>query len=93
MAIRRKTEEEIEQERREEWELIEYSSAQEAAKRDHELRIAQLKYRTQPRHKAIARVFIAFAKGPALCVLAVTLPILILRGREVPKPLYDFLSL
>lgn len=93
MAIRRKTEEELELERREEWELIEYSSAQEAAKRDHELRIAQLKYRTQPRHKAVARVFVAFAKAMALPVTVVCITILVLKDREVPKSLIDFLTL
>lgn len=93
MAIYKKTEEELEMQRREEWEILEYQAAQDAAKRQHDLQVAQLRYRTQPRHKAVAKVCIAFAKAPALCVLAITIPVLILRDREVPKYLQDFLSL
>jgi hypothetical protein len=93
MAIIERTEEQREIERLEEIEASQFTAVMEKGRQAHELNIAKLKYAVQPRHKAVARVAVAFAKAPALFMLALTLPLLVLRGREIPKALSDFLSL
>lgn len=90
MAIVQPNREEI---RQEEWIERDFWAAQEAQKREHEYRLARLKYSTQTRHKAVERVLVAMLKAPACLALAVSLPRLEAAGKETPKFLKDFMSL
>jgi hypothetical protein len=87
------TPEQRELDRYEEIEARDHAARVEQGRQQHELNLAKLKYQTQPRHKAVARVAVAFAKAPALLILAFTLPLLVLCGRGVPKELADFMQL
>lgn len=65
----------------------------ERRRMDHELRLAKLKHATQPRYKAAERVLVAFAKSSAWVVLAISLPILVARGKDIPASLTKFMTL
>ncbi len=62
------------------------------AKHKHEFALAKLKYATQPRHKAVLRIVLAIIKLPALIVLALLLPFVVMAGRSIPQPLSTFLD-
>lgn len=80
-------------ERREEYDARDYAAAVEAERREHEYRLAKLKYSTEARHKALYKTFVALCKGPAWFVLAITLPMVIRAGKDIPKFLQDFMNL
>lgn len=71
----------------------EFFAQQAVKKREHEYRIAKLKHGTQTRLKTISRVMVAIVKGPACLVLAITIPRLVAKDKEVPQALLDFINL
>jgi hypothetical protein len=93
MPIIEQTTEQRELERVEEIEDREWAADREEARQRHQLELAKTKLAVPQRHKTIARIGIALAKSPALLILAIMLPVLILCGKEVPQPLADFLIL
>jgi len=97
MPIIEKSAEQHEIERREELEDLAWAAeredSREQAKRRHELELARLKAAIPQRHKTITRVGLAIAKLPALIVLALMLPLLVLAGKDLPTPLTSFMEL
>lgn len=85
--------EQFELEHQAEIEEREWTADREEARRQHELNLAKIKATVPQRHKTIVRIGLALAKGPALVILAITLPILILRGKDIPPALADFMNL
>lgn len=65
--------EQYELDRLEERELAERVAGEREAEREHEYRLAKLKYSTAGRYRMWGRVLIAFAKAPAWFILAITL--------------------
>lgn len=97
MPVIELTKEQHEIEREEELQDRDWAAAVEAkreeAKRQHELSIVRIKSAVPQRHKTITRIGVAFAKIPAMIVLAFMLPLLVLSGKEIPRSLTDFLEL
>lgn len=73
MPILPRDPEAYELERLEQQEAADREEAREAKEREHEYRLAKLKYSTAGRFRMWVRVLIAFAKAPAIFVLAFTL--------------------
>lgn len=93
MAVLLQTDDERDYERKIEIEDREWAADREEALRRHNLELAKAKLAVPQKHKTITRVALAFAKAPALVVLAIMTPLLVLRGREVPEQLFEFMSL
>lgn len=91
MPLYEQSPEERELERQEELEDRDWAAEREDVRRQHELTLARAKAAIPQRHKTIVRIGVAIAKLPALAILAAMLPILTLTGKELPKPLCDFL--
>lgn len=72
------------------------AEAQERAdklKYAHELDLAKLKYATQPRHKAVARVCLAAIKMLAVPVVVLCIAVLAARDKPIPTTLTSYLDL
>lgn len=79
--------EQYELDRLESIEQADREAREHTAEREHEYRLAKLKYSTAGRFRMWGRVLIAFAKAPAWFVLAITL-----RG-EAPEYWKKFLDI
>lgn len=90
MPVIELTQEQHELERAEEIEDRDWAASREEARRQHELNLARIKATIPQRHKTITRIGIACVKLPALVVLSLTLPLLVIAGKSIPKPLEDF---
>lgn len=71
---------------------LEAAREAEHERRDHEYRIAKLKYATQPKYKSIERVITAVTKAPALGIALICITVLVSRGKEVPESLTKFIT-
>ncbi len=97
MAVLEQTLEQRELDREEEIEDREWAASREDSReegrRQHELQLAKVKAAIPQRHKTIVRIGLAVAKAPALVVLALTIPLLVLLKREIPESLSNFMNL
>jgi hypothetical protein len=80
---------ELEEERRQAEEI----AFQQEKRRDHEFRLAKLKYSTQPRYKSVERVIITLTKALALPIAIICVTVLVAKGKELPDSLTKFITL
>lgn len=83
---------ELEVERAEQLQEIALAKEAEERKREHEFKIARLKYSVNPRYKTFERGVVVLVKLPALPIALVCITVLVSKGREVPQQLLDFLT-
>lgn len=88
----RKSQYELEVERAQELQDIALAKEAEERKREHEYKIAKLKYSVNPRYKSIDRVVTALVKLIAMPIALICVTVLSAKGREVPQQLLDFLT-
>lgn len=70
-----------------------FQADQARARREQEYKLAKLELGVSTRHKAFVQIAIALVKAPALMVLCILLPVLVLNDKDLPPALVDFLSL
>lgn len=83
----------IEIEQAEEREYLALAREAEDRRREHELKLAKLKYATQPRYRSIERSITIMAKSPALIVGLIVIGVLTVKGKELPAVLVKFMTL
>lgn len=93
MPLVEKDQIQLEVEHQEELEQYRRSMDREARREEHQLKLAKLKYATQPRYRSIERGIVAVTKAPACGIALICVTILTLQGREVPEIMKSFLTI
>lgn len=93
MPIIQRSELEVALEHQAEIEEREIALAAETRRNEHAYRVAKLKHQTQPRYKSIERAVVTITKAPALAVALICITVLVLRGKEVPESLNNFIAI
>lgn len=78
--------------RREEWEEMEFSAAQEEKRRVHELRVLKQKLKYTTRWRSILRIVLGVCSVLPKALVVVGIVFLTAIARPVPNSLYEYLA-